>query len=177
MQSRGAWIALSVITGILMIVLGVLFLARPDLSLASVLWLFGIFVIAYGMAQIIAGIIGRVESRAWAIVGGLLAAVVGIMALAWPDATALTLLYIIAAWIIISGITDVAAAFTGGLSGGQRAWLLILGALSIGVGIAFFVHPAGGALALLWAVGLYLIVLGVLRILDGITRPPQARVA
>jgi uncharacterized membrane protein HdeD (DUF308 family) len=177
MQSRGAWIALSVITGVLTIVLGVLFLARPGLSLASVLWLFGLFVIAYGIAQVVAGIIGRVESRVWAIVGGLLAVVVGIMALAWPGATALTLLYIIAAWIIISGITDLAAAFSGGLSGGQRAWLLILGALSVVVGIAFFVHPAGGALALLWAVGLYLMVLGVLRILDGFTRPPQASTA
>jgi len=43
MQSRGAYMALSIITGLLMIVLGGLFLAKPGLSLASVILLVGIF--------------------------------------------------------------------------------------------------------------------------------------
>ena len=37
MQSRGAYMALSILTGLLIIVLGALFLAKPVLSLASII--------------------------------------------------------------------------------------------------------------------------------------------
>jgi len=177
MHSRGAWIALSFITGLLMIVLGILFLVRPGLSLASVLLLLGIFAVVYGVALAAAGLLGHAESRGWAIAVGLVAVIFGIMVLVWPGLTALTLIYIIAAWAIISGITDIAGAFIGGLSGGQRAWLILLGVLSLAIGVVFFVHPAKGALALLWLVGIYFVLLGILRIADGFTRPPSVQAA
>jgi uncharacterized membrane protein HdeD (DUF308 family) len=177
MQSRGAWMALSIITGLLMIVLGGLFLASPGLSLASVILLFGIFAIVYGVGMAVSGIMGHAQSRGGAIAVGVLAIIVGIIALVWPGLTSLTLLYIIAAWMIVSGITDIAGAFMRGVDGGQRLWLIVLGILSIIVGIIFFAHPVNGALALLWLVGIYLVVLGLMRIIDGFTRPPQAEAA
>jgi len=177
MQSRGAWMALSIITGLLMIVLGGLFLASPGLSLASVILLFGIFAIVYGVGMAVSGIMGHAQSRGGAIAVGVLAVIVGIVALVWPGLTSLTLLYIIAAWMIVSGITDIAGAFMRGVDGGQRLWLIVLGILSIIVGIIFFAHPVNGALALLWLVGIYLVVLGLMRIIDGFTRPPQAEAA
>ena len=177
MQSRGAWMALSIITGLLMIVLGGLFLASPGLSLASVILLFGIFAIVYGVGMAVSGIMGHAQSRGGAIAVGVLAIIVGIIALVWPGLTSLTLLYIIAAWMIVSGITDIAGAFMRGVDGGQRLWLIVLGALSIIVGIIFFARPVNGALALLWLVGIYLVVLGLMRIIDGFTRPPQAEAA
>ena len=175
MQSRGAYIALSVVTGLLMIVLGGLFLARPGLSLASIILLTGIFVIAYGVALVVSGLLGRTESRGWSVAVGLLAVVFGIVVFAWPAATSLAILYVFAAWAIVSGVADIAHAFTSGLSGGRRVWLVVIGLLGIAVGIAFFVHPVTGILALLWLAGLYLVVLGVLRIVAGfITPPPPA---
>ena len=145
MQSRGAWMALSIITGLLMIVLGGLFLASPGLSLASVILLFGIFAIVYGVGMAVSGIMGHAQSRGGAIAVGVLAVIVGIVALVWPGLTSLTLLYIIAAWMIVSGITDIAGAFMRGVDGGQRLWLIVLGILSIIVGIIFFAHPVNGA--------------------------------
>ena len=177
MQSRGAWMALSIITGLLMIVLGGLFLARPGLSLVTVIWLFGIFAIVYGLFLALAGLMGHGEGRWGAVAVGVLGVIVGIIALVWPGLTGLTLLYIIAAWAIVSGIGDIAGAFMGGVSGGQRVWLVVLGILSIIVGIALFVHPVTGALALLWLIGLYLVVLGVMRIVAGFMPPPQPRAA
>jgi uncharacterized membrane protein HdeD (DUF308 family) len=55
--------------------------------------------------------------------------------------------------------------------------MIVLGVLSIDVGIVFFAYPVSGALAILWLIGLYLIVYGVLRIVDGFTRPPGAETA
>ena len=102
MQSRGAYMALSILTGLLMIVLGGLFLAQPGLSLASIIWLVGIFAIVYGLFLVIAGIVGRHDGGGWAIAGGVLAVIMGIVVLAWPAATSLAVLYIIAAWAIFS---------------------------------------------------------------------------
>ena len=177
MQSRGAYMALSIITGLLMIVLGGLFLAQPGLSLASIIWLLGLFAIAYGIFLVIAGIAGRHEGGGWVIAGGVLAVIMGIVVLAWPAATSLAVLYIIAAWAIISGVADIAGAFAGGISGGRRVWLIIIGLLGIAVGIYFFVHPVTGVLALLWVVGVYLVALGILRIIAGFMQPPRAQAA
>ncbi|HZK60036.1 MAG TPA: DUF308 domain-containing protein [Cryobacterium sp.] len=177
MQSRGAWMALSIITGLLMIVLGGILLAQPGLSLAAIIWLVGIFTIVYGVFLVISGIAGRAEGGGWAIAVGLLAVIMGIVTLAWPGATSLAVLYIIAAWAIISGIADLLGAFAGGISGGQRIWLVIVGILGIGVGIYFFVHPVTGVLALLWVVGVYLVALGIIRIIAGFMKPPQTRAA
>ena len=177
MQSRGASMALSIITGLLMIVLGGLFLARPGLSLASIILLVGIFAIVYGVTLAIAGIAGRAEGGGWAIAVGVMAVVMGIVTLAWPAATSLAVLYIIAAWAIISGIADIAGAFAGGISGGRRVWLVILGLLGIAVGIYFFVHPVTGVLALLWVVGVYLVALGIIRIIAGFMQPPRPQAA
>lgn len=172
MRSRGAYIALSVITGLLMIALGGLFLARPGLSLASVILLVGVFAIAYGVFLVATGLAGRQESRAWAIAVGVLAAIMGIVTLAWPAATSLAVLYIVAFWAIITGVADIAGAFMKGHTGGRRAWLLIVGLLGIVVGIVFLVNPGSGILALLWLAGIYLVVLGVLRIIAGFANPP-----
>jgi uncharacterized membrane protein HdeD (DUF308 family) len=177
MQSRGAYIALSVITGLLMIVLGGLFVAQPGLSLATIILLLGIFVIVYGVALLVAGLMGRTESRGWSVAVGILAVIFGIVVFAWPGATSLAILYVFAAWAIISGLADIAHAFMSGLSGGQRVWLVIIGLLGIAVGVVFFVHPVSGIVALLWLAGIYLIVLGVLRIIAGFMNPPRAAAA
>jgi uncharacterized membrane protein HdeD (DUF308 family) len=173
MQSRGAYIALSVITGLLMIVLGGLFIAEPGLSLASIILLLGIFVIIYGVVLLIAGLTGRTESRGWSVAVGVLAIIFGIVVFVWPGATSLAILYVFAAWALISGIADIAGAFMSGHTGGQRVWLVIIGLLGIAIGIVFFVHPVSGIVALLWLAGIYLIVLGVFRIVAGFMTPPS----
>jgi uncharacterized membrane protein HdeD (DUF308 family) len=177
MQSRGAYLALSIVTGLLMIVLGGLFLARPGLSLASIILLVGIFSIVYGVFIAVAGLAGRSESRGWAIAVGVLAVIMGVVVLAWPAATSLAVLYVIAFWAIITGVADIAGAFMKGHTGGQRVWLLIVGLLGIAIGVVFLVNPGRGILALLWLAGVYLVALGVLRIIAGFATPPRPAAA
>lgn len=78
---------------------------------------------------------------------------------------------------IISGVADIIGAFAGGISGGRRIWLVILGLIGIAVGIYFFIHPVNGILTLLWVVGIYLVVLGVFRIVAGFMQPPRPQAA
>jgi uncharacterized membrane protein HdeD (DUF308 family) len=162
---------LSILTGLTAIVLGILLLAMPKASLTTVIWVFGLMVILYGVLRAISGLAGHMESRSAGVVGGILAVIAGIAVIAWPGMTALALLYIIAGWAIVMGVVDIFAAFTGGKSGGRRVWSAIAGVISVIFGLVLFVYPAEGALAILWLIGIYLIVLGVMRIILGVFAP------
>lgn len=147
-----------------MLVLGIILVAWPGVTLATFIYLFGFLILFTGVMYAIAALLGATENRLWGFVGGALAAVFGIIIVVWPGLTALTLIYLIAIWALVAGIADLVAAFAAGLEGGQRALLALVGIVSVVFGLIFLVHPGKGALAFLWAIGLYLIVVGVLRI-------------
>jgi uncharacterized membrane protein HdeD (DUF308 family) len=71
------------------------------------------------------------------------------------------LLDLIAAWAIVTGLLEVAAAII--LRRELRGeWLLALGGiLSVAFGIFLAVRPGEGAIAVVWVIGLYAIVFGV----------------
>ena len=72
------------------------------------------------------------------------------------------LLYIVAIWAVVTGIMEIVAAFA--IRGFvAREWALSLaGILSIIFGSVLFIFPGAGILSILWLVGVYAIVFGVL---------------
>ena len=103
------------------------------------------------------------------LLSGIAGVILGILVFIWPGITSLVLLYLIAAWAIITGIIELVAAFTTGLG-----WVLALaGALSILLGIVLLARPVAGILSLVWLIGIYAIIWGVLQIVRAI----QARSA
>jgi uncharacterized membrane protein HdeD (DUF308 family) len=156
------WSAL--LGGIGLLVLGIILVAWPGITLATFIYLFGIFILFAGVMYAVAALFRAPGHRLWSFVGGALAAIFGIIILAWPGLTGLTLIYIIAIWALIAGISDLVGAFAGGLTGGERALLALVGVASVVFGLIFLVHPGTGALAFVWAIGLYLIAVGILRI-------------
>lgn len=95
---------------------------------------------------------------------GLAGIVVGIMTLVWPSITALTLLYLIAAWAVITGVMEIVAAIQlRRVIEGE--WMMVLsGIASIIFGIILFIFPGEGALGLTWLIGIYAIIFGVMLI-------------
>jgi uncharacterized membrane protein HdeD (DUF308 family) len=75
--------------------------------------------------------------------------------------TAVILLLIIASWAIIRGILEIIAAIKlRKVIDGE--WLLILsGLLSVAFGVLLFLRPGVGALAVMWLIGIYMIVFGI----------------
>jgi len=163
---RSMWPAL--LGGIGLLLLGIILVVWPGITLATLIYLFGFLILFAGVMYAIAAFFRAPGHRLWTFVGGALAAVFGIIIVVWPGLTALTLIYIIAIWALVAGVSDLVGAFAGGLSGGQRVLLALVGLASILFGLIFLVHPGGGALAFLWAIGLYLIVVGILRIIGSL---------
>jgi uncharacterized membrane protein HdeD (DUF308 family) len=158
---------MTALTGLVAIALGILLLAMPGATLQTVIYVFGIMVIVYGLARIVAGLRGRMESKSAGVAGGILAIIAGVAILAWPEMTAATMIWIIGGWAIASGAMDFVGAFTSKVQGtGHKIWAVISGLVSVVFGVLLIVWPGKGGLALLWLIGIYLIVLGFIRIIS-----------
>jgi uncharacterized membrane protein HdeD (DUF308 family) len=78
-----------------------------------------------------------------------------------PDITALVLLMFIAAWALVTGVLQVAAAIRLRRHIEGEFWLMLSGVLSIGFAFVLWLFPGAGALSVIWLIGGYAIVLGV----------------
>ncbi len=80
-------------------------------------------------------IIGVVSRNWWVLLFvGLVSIVVGIFCVFQPESAIKTLALLFAIWLVISGLWQFIRGFSGGLSGGTRALLIITGVLSLLIG-------------------------------------------
>jgi uncharacterized membrane protein HdeD (DUF308 family) len=162
------WWAL-VLRGLFAVLFGIMALAWPGITLGALVLLYGAYALADGVFAIAAVMAGRTGARPWwsLLVEGLVGIAVGIMTFAWPGITALVLLYLIAAWAVVTGIFEIVAAIR--LREEIRGeWLLALsGILSILFGVTLVIWPGAGAVALVWVIGAYAIAFGALLIALG----------
>lgn len=157
------WVALR---GVVALIFGVLTLMNPAITLAVLVLFFGAYALVDGIFAVVAAIMNRKAEPHWLalLIGGLAGIVIGICTFLAPGITATLLLFFIAAWAIIVGIAEIAAAFrlrkviTG-------EWMLVLaGILSVALGLLLLTRPASGALALVLWIGAYALVSGLLLI-------------
>jgi uncharacterized membrane protein HdeD (DUF308 family) len=158
---RHWWLLL--LRGILAILFGIIALAAPGIALLAFIYVFAAYAILDGITAIVVSLQERRFLRHWwaLLLEGILGIIFGILAFAWPGETALILLYLVAAWALVTGIMEIISAFIGPGSTGQRWGLGLAGLLSIIFGIILFVFPGAGLLSILWLVGVYAIVFGV----------------
>jgi uncharacterized membrane protein HdeD (DUF308 family) len=95
---------------------------------------------------------------------GLAGVAIGVLAFIWPQITALALVFLIAARALVVGLLEIVLAIW--LREEIRMeWLLVLsGIVSLVFGLALAIAPGAGALALLWLIAAFAILIGVLLI-------------
>jgi uncharacterized membrane protein HdeD (DUF308 family) len=156
------WLVLS--QGVLSVVLGVLALARPGVTLGALILLWGLFALLNGVVDVFSaiGAAGSHRSWGWHLAGGLVGILAGLAILRWPGLSALFVLYLVAIWAITMGIVRVVGAIADH-EALPHAWLVALaGVASVLFGIAMFAWPGVGLLTLVYLVGIYAIVYGVI---------------
>jgi uncharacterized membrane protein HdeD (DUF308 family) len=156
--ARNWWMV--ALRGVAAILFGIVAIVWPGLTVGVLVAFFGAFAIVDGSFSVAASLGGTQSYRWWYLLGGIASIAIGVIAWAWPDLTALTLLYIIASWAVIVGTFEIAAAVV--LNEWlTEEWLLILsGAISILFGIVLFAFPGEGAIALVTTIGIFSIFLG-----------------
>jgi uncharacterized membrane protein HdeD (DUF308 family) len=161
---RNWW--LDALRGVVALIFGVLTIFRPGVTLAALILLFGAYAIVNGIFTVVVAIAHHRGEPHWVslLVSGVLSVALGIVAFVMPRLTALSLLYIIAAWAIVTGVSEVATAIrlrrviTG-------EWLLVIaGVLSVLFGVFLVLFPGAGALAVTLWIGTYAVMLGILLI-------------
>ena len=158
-----------VIRGVAGVLLGVITFAWPGITLGALVLLFG----AYALIDGVTGIVGAVRAsrthERWGslLIGGMAGIAAGAVTFLWPGITALALVYVIAAWALVTGVFEIVAAVR--LRNYiTHEWLLALsGVLSVVFGALIAIAPLAGALVIAIWVGAYAFVFGVLMIALG----------
>ena len=159
------WLLL--LRGLAAIAFGVLAFLWPGLTLVALILLWGAYALADGILALWAALAatgGDAGRRWWLALGGVVSILAGLVAFFYTGMTALVLLMFIAAWAIIIGVVLIWGAIE------LRkvlddAWLIGLnGALAIAFGALLFAHPGAGALAVVWMIGWFAVVFGILHI-------------
>ena len=116
------------------------------------------------------------------IVRGVLAVIIGIIAVAWPSITVFALVIVFAVytlmnaalemtravWSFVGGFFELFAASKSGKAAGTRAMLILAGLVSIAFGLVIAARPGIGAITLALLFGLYSLIFGVWEIVAGV---------
>ena len=162
MLARNWW--LLAIRGIAAIAFGILAIMWPGLTLAVLIALFAAYAIVDGASLLIALIRGDPAARrsGWAVaIIGILGVVAGIIAIVYPQLTAVTLLYVVAFWAIAIGVFQVITAIRLRQEIEGELWLAIGGIISILFGLYLAIFPGSGLLSLVFLVAIWSIAFGI----------------
>lgn len=157
------WVALR---GTVAVLFGLLTFFNPAITLATLVLLFGAFAFVDGIFMVAGGIANRHGEARWVtlVVGGLVGIAAGLVTLFMPGITAAVLLAIVAAWAILSGVAEIAAAIRL-RKVISREWMLALaGVLAVAFGLLLLAYPAAGAIAVVLWIGAYAFATGMLLI-------------
>jgi uncharacterized membrane protein HdeD (DUF308 family) len=159
------WWALT-LRGVAAILFGIAAVFWPGITLVTLLYLFGAWVIVDGAIRIVTGIgrIGGGQLGFLTMVVGLLELGAGVYLVRHPHVTFATLILIIGFILIISGVVEVIATLTSDDSAAAKTLEIIIGAAAVLAGILMLFQPAASGVAFVWIIGLYALITGPLLI-------------
>jgi uncharacterized membrane protein HdeD (DUF308 family) len=100
---------------------------------------------------------------------GFVAIVFGILAIAWPGLTVTALVLLFGVYALIDGGSSTVAAITKAPGTEERrGWFALMGVISIAAAIVTFVWPGITALALLYVIAAWAIIVGVLQVIAAV---------
>ena len=158
----GNWWALA-LRGVAAILFGLIAILMPAMTAVVLILLFGAYALIDGIFALVAGLRAahRHGRSVPLLLEGVLNLLVGVVCFVWPAAALVALIYVIAFWAIISGVSLMAAGISLIRVAGE--WLLVLsGLLSLLLGVILLVQPTVGIVALSWWLGAYALLFGVI---------------
>ena len=146
------------IRGVAAILFGVIAFVWPEITVVVLVALFAAYALIDGASMLLMSLRGQ---RSWEIglfgVAGILA---GLFTFFYPSMTALLLLTFIGAWAVVTGVLQIVAAIRLRREIANEFWLILAGVISVLFGLYVILFPGSGALALIWAIGVFAIIQG-----------------
>jgi uncharacterized membrane protein HdeD (DUF308 family) len=156
------WWAIA-LRGVVAILFGIIALLMPGVTIGALILWFGAFMVVDGIFAIVAGVRAAAHHQRWGalIFEGIVDLIAGAIAFLAPLATLLALVYLNAAWAIVSGALMLAAAFRLRRTHGKW-WMGLGGLFSVVWGILLFIAPITGAVVMTIWLGAYALVFGAM---------------
>ena len=160
--SKNWWALL--LQGISAVLFGLCALLVPGFTLLLLICLFGFYALLDGVFAIIAGVRAAQRQERWwpTALAGLAGVLAGLVTLLLPGMTAVVLLYVMALWAIVIGALEIAAAIRLRHVIEGEVLLILNGIVTVAVGVLLIAWPGSGLLALMWVVGVYAMLRGVI---------------
>jgi len=156
-ELKWAWWLL-LVAGLLGIAAGIIVLVQPEISLATLAVLAGIFLLVDAIFEIAAAIAGSVPGRGMLALVGVLSAIVGVLLIRHPINGVVAIALLLGLWLITIGVVRAMAAFE---VREHRGWNLLLAAFEVIAGIVIVSSPDIGVATLAVLVGISFIVRGL----------------
>ncbi len=166
-----------VILGFLCMVAGVIVLADPKHSLATIAVVIGIFLVLDGAIEVLISLLSGAVGRALTVLLGVVSIVIGIILIRHPIASVTAVAIFVGLWLIVSGSVRLASVVDGTRGG---AWRFLVAAVEIIAGIVIVASPGIGLTTLAVFVGIALILRGIAMstlgwLIHGVATDPQLR--
>ncbi|MGW4524057.1 HdeD family acid-resistance protein [Amycolatopsis sp. NPDC004378] len=153
------------VRGAVAVVFGVLALAWPAVTALVLALLFGAYALVNGVSAIITAIRDDGLFHRWLVaLSGALNVIAGGLTLFWPGITVLALTFVVGAWALATGISEIVTAVRLRRVVRHKGFLVIAGVLSVIAGVLLVWHPLAGALGIAVVVGTYAVLYGLLLI-------------
>jgi uncharacterized membrane protein HdeD (DUF308 family) len=163
--SRNWWVLL--MRGILAVVFGITALINPALTLAVLVLYIGAWYLVDGIFSVITSLTAPKGYRGWLwlLVSGVIGVIIGLITFFMPGVTAVVLLYYVIAWLVVTGVMQVIAGIRLRKEISGEFFLITGGLLSVLFGLYLLMNPGAGALAVIWLIGAYAILFGVIMVI------------
>jgi uncharacterized membrane protein HdeD (DUF308 family) len=154
--------------GLFAVLFGLVAFAWPGVTLGALVLLWGAYAFVDGILAIVSAFSGASGQPWWMLaLEGIVGLGAAAAAIFYPGVTALVLLYVIAAWAIVTGVFEIAAAIRLRKEIEGELWLALAGLASVAFGVLLVARPGAGAVSVVWIIGAYAFVFGVMLIALG----------
>lgn len=113
---------------------------------------------------------GTIAAKYWwvLLVRGILLVILGILMLAWPQATLTVFVVLFAAYLFVDGVMNIFEGFSERRAGEPSGWSFVSGALAIVFGIVVLVWPRGVATVFVYIIAFWAILAAIAGIAAGL---------
>jgi uncharacterized membrane protein HdeD (DUF308 family) len=146
----GWWLA--VLIGVVSIIAGIIVIAKPSNSLATLAVIFGIFILVDGIVELIASLSAQTQNRGLLAVIGVISVVAGVLLIRHPLGGVRAVALLIGIWLIAAGLVRFVAAFE---TPENRLWRIGVSLVLAIFGVVIVASPHIGyaTLALITGIG------------------------
>jgi len=123
----------------------------------------GLYLLLDGLFTVIASFVAASKHKSWwlLLLEGLVSITAGIFVFALPSLTLVILVYLVAAWAVITGLLEFVGSLIATWALPGKIFLGVTGVISVILGIIIFLYPVISLVAMIWLVAIYAFVIGL----------------